>query len=134
MLPKEELVQGWLIKARNDLLTGQRALSGDPSIPDMAAFHAQQALEKALKAVLVMREIDPPRTHVIETLLARCGSIDPRLDELADSCAWLTDFAVEGRYPDSERQPTVAQASEALGLANRVFNIILEALPPEVHP
>jgi HEPN domain-containing protein len=134
MPPKEELVHGWLVRARNDLITGQRALTGDPPIPETAAFHAQQAVEKALKAVLVLNEVDPPRTHAIEMLMARCGSIDPRLDRLAASCAWLTDFAVGGRYPDSDCQPTPDQAREALSLADQVFTIILEVLPPEVRP
>jgi len=134
MPPKHELVQSWLSRARNDLITGRRALEGDPPIPDTAAFHAQQAVEKALKAVLIMREIEPPRTHVIEVLLARCGSVDPRLDEVAASCAWLTEFAVEGRYPDTECEPTVEQAREALDLAERAFEIIVESLPGEVRP
>ena len=134
MPPKHELVQSWLLRARNDLITGRRALEGDPPIPETAAFHAQQTVEKALKAVLIMREIEPPRTDAIEVLLARCGPIDPRLDQIAAPCAWLTDFAVEGRYPDTECEPTVEHAKEALDLAERAFAIILESMPQEVRP
>jgi len=42
--------------------------------PDTLAFHAQQAVEKALKALLVQRQFDFPRTHAIGMLLNLCRS------------------------------------------------------------
>ncbi len=134
MPPKDELARAWLVKARNDLILARHALASDPVVPDGACFHAQQAVEKALKAVLVAREIEPPRTHVIEMLLSRCGPIDPRLELLGPQCAWLTEFAVAGRYPDTECEPTIEQAREALAVAEQACAIILETMPPEVRP
>ena len=38
---------------------------------DVVGYHAQQAVEKAIKAVLVLCGIDFPRTHDLDFLLAR---------------------------------------------------------------
>jgi HEPN domain-containing protein len=134
MPPKDELVRAWLVKAQRDLVVARYALTGNPSVPEAACFHAQQAVEKALKATLVAREIEPPRTHVVEVLLSRCGPLDPRFELLAPRCAWLTQFALAGRYPDVGPEPSLAQALEALDLAEQAVRIIAESLPPEVRP
>jgi len=133
MLPKLELAHAWLVKAAHDLETGERALA-EPPMADTACFHAQQAVEKALKTVLVLREIDPPRTHLLGMLLERCGPVDERLDVLRPQLEWLTAFAVEARYPDVEGEPTIEQAREALAVARRAFEIILDNVPNEVRP
>jgi len=46
-----DLAKGWLRKADSDLATARLVLSG-PGPYDTACFHAQQAIEKSLKAVL----------------------------------------------------------------------------------
>lgn len=42
----------WLQRAQRDLLIAERAFQGTPALADQAAYHAQQAIEKALKAFL----------------------------------------------------------------------------------
>ncbi|MBK7422896.1 MAG: HEPN domain-containing protein [Propionivibrio sp.] len=44
-----------------------------------AGFHAQQAVEKALKALLCFRDIDFPRTHDLESLINRLDGTGPVL-------------------------------------------------------
>jgi len=53
---------------------------------------------------------------------------------LENRCEWLTAFAVEARYPDTGFEPTADQAKEALEIAERAFEIILESMPQEVRP
>jgi len=134
MRPEYELARAWLAKARNDLVTGQRALAGDPPICDTACFHAQQAVEKGLKAVLVLRKTAPPRTHNISVLLKRCGMNDERLHGMSGDLRWLTAFAVDVRYADVGDEPTIDHARKALAVAERALGIIVEAMPPEVRP
>lgn len=133
MPPKLELVRAWLVKAAHDLEVGERALA-EPPMADAACFHAQQAAEKTLKAVLVVREIDAPRTHLVGVLLEQCGQVDERLEALRPQLEWLTAFAVEARYPDVEEEPTIEQAREALSVARRAFAIILDNVPNEARP
>ena len=67
--PEQAAVAELLIrKARSDL-TVARALGADTMFEDdVVGFHAQQAVEKALKAVLALSGIAVPRTHDIATL------------------------------------------------------------------
>lgn len=133
MPPKLEFARAWLAKAARDLETGQRALH-PPPLPDTASFHAQQAVEKALKALLIVREIDPPRTHLLSVLLDRLAPRDDRLAGIRDRLEWLTAFAVDARYPDVDGEPTVDQAREALAIARDAFDLILEIVPAEARP
>ena len=58
----------WLRYARGDLALAQVPLPED-SFYELLCFHAQQAVEKALKAVLIINNISYPKTHNIRTLL-----------------------------------------------------------------
>jgi hypothetical protein len=60
-------------KARSDEIALDK-LVDDPDVPDdLIGFHAQQALEKLLKAALAHARIAPPRTHDLGELLALLG-------------------------------------------------------------
>jgi len=68
----QELIQWeeplrWIGKVDQDLRAA-RLLLGE--IPEQAAFHVQQAVEKTLKALLVARRQDVKKTHDISTLVA----------------------------------------------------------------
>ena len=65
------LVADWVRWAHADMSVA--ALTDDERIaPEIVAFHAQQAAEKVLKAMLVLRYVDFPRTDLIGALLALC--------------------------------------------------------------
>ena len=53
---------------REDLITAETLLKQPHVPPRQACWHAQQATEKAIKAVLVFLEIDFPRTHDLDAL------------------------------------------------------------------
>jgi hypothetical protein len=69
-LPRPEhvsLAELLLRKAASDLAAA-RVLAADPDPHDEAiGFHAQQAVEKAVKAVLALSQIAAPRTHAPTT-------------------------------------------------------------------
>ncbi len=112
-----------LTKARNDMVA-LRKLADDPDVADeIAGFHAQQTVEKALKAVLETRDIDYPHTHDIERLLKLLddsgGGPEHRDDALA-----LSPWAAEFRYGDVvgsslDRSQAVAVADSVLTWAER---------------
>jgi HEPN domain-containing protein len=57
----------WLAKAENDLTNAAHTLKLGASCPtDTVCFHAQQCVEKYLKALLVVEGIDFPKTHDLE--------------------------------------------------------------------
>nr|VFK44667.1 MAG: HEPN domain-containing protein [Candidatus Kentron sp. SD]VFK49616.1 MAG: HEPN domain-containing protein [Candidatus Kentron sp. SD]VFK79632.1 MAG: HEPN domain-containing protein [Candidatus Kentron sp. SD] len=80
------------ILAKSDLALART--DGSPDImPQMLCFHAQQAAEKALKAVLLSGSIDFPNTHNLRILLDKIPSRIEIPPEIEDA-ALLTDYAV----------------------------------------
>ncbi len=63
------VVREWIEKADNDLKTAAHTIKLGADCPtDTVCFHAQQCVEKYLKALLVLRRCDFPRTHDLERL------------------------------------------------------------------
>jgi HEPN domain-containing protein len=63
-------------------------------------FHAQQAAEKALKAVAVLRGLEAPRTHDLAALGQALLDEGEALPLSVDQLRSLNPFAVEYRYDD----------------------------------
>lgn len=100
-----ELAELLLRKAAQDEFTLKK-LSPDPASPDeVMGFHAQQAIEKMLKAVLSLAEIRYRRTHdlveLIDLVRERRIPFPPELDDIRR----LTPFAAEFRYDDLPLEP-----------------------------
>ena len=65
------VIREWIGKAENDLKTAVHTLEMDDECPtDTVCFHAQQCVEKYLKALLVLEETDFPKTHDIRKIIA----------------------------------------------------------------
>ena len=94
-----ESVAAMLLDAAREDAKAVRALSQLPEISDtIVGFHAQQSIEKALKAVLSSSSVAFRRTHDIAELLDLIS--DHRLPSppFADFLDELNPFAVEARY------------------------------------
>ena len=106
--------QVWLTKARRDLDSAKRLLQGDPPFRDTAAYHCQQAAEKALKAFLIGTGTSVPRTHDLVALVDIATRLDGGLAELSEAAAILTPYATLYRYPDTPLEPDDADLQEAV--------------------
>lgn len=109
--------QEWLSHARSDLRLAHLAVTDKSVRREQACFHAQQAAEKAIKAVLVNQQIEFPLTHDIEELLEIAGVGGVRLPKTVQEAALLTPYAVEFRYPGSWVEITAADLRQALQTA-----------------
>lgn len=113
--------QDWLAHAESDLNLARVAQERNDVLPEQACFHAQQAVEKALKAVLLFKGIEFPPIHDIEALLEIAKQNHVALpQEVADAGA-LTPYAVEVRYPGHLEDVTPSDVSDAIGIAQSVF-------------
>ena len=122
-----EIAASWWQMACDDLTVAGRARD----LPSVCAFHAQQAVEKALKTLLVLHQIEFEKSHNIGNLLGRVrGSPTVPPDALLSDLPPLTRFAVETRYPPAAATPQ--EAADALGAAERFLAWVEAALPPEV--
>lgn len=83
-------------------------------------FDAQQAAEKALKAVMMSRGIDFPYTHDIARLLAVLQVDGMTLPESMLSAARLTTYAVQARYPGLDEPVEEPEYLEAVEVAEAV--------------
>jgi HEPN domain-containing protein len=126
-----ELIRQWVEKAEEDLLTAEHTLTLGEKCPfAIVCFHAQQCVEKYIKALLVSLTIDFPKIHDIgelTQLLPQGQSIS--LDESQQER--LTDYAVVNRYPGNWEPLTRTDAEEAITLARQVRENIRALLPAE---
>ena len=89
----------WVAKAEGDLKAAAQILKIKRECPtDTVVYHAQQCVEKYLKAVLSSEGIPFPKTHNIRLLVDLVPqAFSPSLDE--DEQDMLTDYATGARYP-----------------------------------
>jgi len=85
-------------------------------------FHAQQAAEKAFKAILLFHKVDFPLTHDIEELMDICGKVGISLPPDFSDTGILTPYAVETRYPGYWEEITEGEVEEAIKLAEEVVD------------
>ena len=117
----------WLRRAESNLVqAGIRAT--DVCLEDLC-FQAQQAAEKALKAVLLSRERRFPHTHDLATLLHLIETNGETVPTEVRRVVRLTDYAVETRYPGLFEPVTEEEHKEALLLASRCVAWARELMP-----
>lgn len=122
------VAQEWISKAENDLKNAIHTLKLGADCPtDTVCFHAQQCVEKYLKAFLVALEIAFPKTHDIETLV-RLMPKHARVSLTAEQQRRLTDYATVMRYPGPYEPVALSEAKEAVKLARRVRREIQKCL------
>ena len=125
-----DLARGWLRKADSDLATASQVVSGDGPY-DTACYHAQQAIEKSLKALLAYAGSEIPRTHNLEELGEAAMRASPALEVDINDLAGITPFAVELRY-DPDFWPDRVTAAEAIATALR--SRVIALVPEEGRP
>lgn len=69
-----------------------------------AAFHGQQAVEKALKAVLTVHQCDFGRTHNLLALSGQLLQAGVCVPDFGESLSLLNPYAVSLRYDDIEHE------------------------------
>ncbi len=137
MMPPDnrEFLKQWIEKAEHDFINAQHTLGIAENCPcDTVCFHAQQCVEKYLKALLHACRKDVPRSHdLTELRVLLPEKIQERFS--VDMLAELNPYAVETRYPGlwapimREEAETVFQmASE---IRSEARNALKEILPEE---
>lgn len=97
-----------LEKAREDAYVAS-SLADDPAVSYwIIGFHAQQAVEKAIKSVLVLHEIRYPFTHDLASLLKSVDNSGLPLPPEFESLPYLTPFGTLFRYEDEHWGTPVA--------------------------
>ena len=127
-MPRPEhvsLAELLLRKGESDLAAA-RVLAADPDPHDEAiGFHAQQAVEKAVKAVLAFSQVETPRTHDLTFLVELLGENDIEAPTVLVESEWLSPWAVTTRYDDLDemldRDAAIEAASDAIEWAQALL-------------
>jgi HEPN domain-containing protein len=127
----KKITAEWLKGAQDDLRVMEKLL-GDELLTHMVAFHAQQCLEKSLKAIIEEFEIGSVRIHHLVRLFEMAKDhleidLDPVLIEKLDKLYLDTRYPGElGLLP--EGKPSIAESEEFYRTADRVNKAIMARL------
>ena len=88
----------WINRARSNLTKAANRVPGI-YLEDLC-FDAQQAAEKAIKALLIARDIDFPYVHDLGLLLTLLEEADETIPEVVRQAETLNPYATTSRYPD----------------------------------
>ena len=108
----------WLNRARSNLARARHRVLG--TYLEDACFDAQQAAEKAVKAVMVRRGIDFPYIHDLARLMDILESHGDVVPCEVRRAGRLTQYATATRYPGFNEPVTEKDYAEAVELARAV--------------
>jgi len=111
--------QEWLNRARSNLARA-RASIPEAYLEDHC-YDAQQAAEKAIKAVFVHRRLVFPFVHDLGRLLTLLEEAGERIPKAVRQAERLTRFAVETRYPGLSDRVGKREYLRAVRLAQGVL-------------
>lgn len=112
--------QDWLTRARGNLARARAPRPPEVLWEDMS-FDAQQAAEKAVKAVLLFKGVHFRYVHDLEELLSAASNAGIPLPENPQEVAGLTSYACELRYPGNYEAATEDDHRRAVEIAARVM-------------
>jgi HEPN domain-containing protein len=116
MASSGDLARLLLGRAAEDETAARELLPIDRVTDAIVAFHAQQAVEKVLKAVLASREVDFPLTHDLRALEELCTSRGITVPTELSDVDRLTPYAARARYEAPD--PATVDRTTALALAS----------------
>ncbi|GAB4257002.1 MAG: HEPN domain-containing protein [Thermoleophilia bacterium] len=124
-MPQDSRVPGspqdWFARAKGDLALARVPLPKGAFYDDLC-FHAQQAAEKALKAVYQHHGWTFRYTHDLEQLVTGLKNHGLEIPAAVDAAIVLTGFAWEARYPGVGEPVTAEEHKEALQHAQAVVS------------
>jgi HEPN domain-containing protein len=122
-----EVIKEWIAKSEGDFQTAERELSVtiNPNY-DAVCFHAQQCIEKLMNALVIARDIVPPKTHDLAELYRVLSSSGSPWDVSMEDLHFLTRAAVEFRYPGESADREEAEG--AFAICARLRNILMPSL------
>lgn len=126
----------WLEFAQTDLRCCENNLN-DEFVTNVVVFHAQQAVEKAFKALIEEKGIRMSRIHNLTRLLALTESflISP-IDET--ELEVLDNVYTSSRYPGeigllSTGKPSVKESEEIYQIALKIYEILLHSIEKQAN-
>lgn len=112
--------EAWLGRAESDLAIAEADIPG--AFLEDHCYHAQQCVEKAIKAVLLYRVGKFPYIHDLSELVHCLNEQGFQVPEFVQDAVSLTPFAVEGRYPGLDEEVSSLERAGAVRKASLVLD------------
>ena len=109
----------WMNRARSNLAMAKNRVP-QAYLEDLC-FEAQQAAEKAVKALMIKHGIDFPYVHDLALLLSLLREAGEVIPDVVGQARRLTRFATVTRYPMNDQAVTERQYVEAVAIAEAVI-------------
>jgi HEPN domain-containing protein len=119
----------WLQFSKEDLMAADVLFRS--GIYNQVCFHAQQSIERSIKAFLFSKDIDVPRICRINDLLKVAVPVDNRLEKFQEKAKWIDKYYASTRYPDTPeddmplKRPGSEEAKKALRIAKTFYDYII---------
>lgn len=110
----------WINRAKSNLARAREGLRISGVYLEDLCFDAQQAAEKALKALLICRGVRFPYVHDLAELLGLVEQAGQKVPETVREAARLTRYAVVTRYPGLVEPVTWQEYKDAVTIAEAV--------------
>ncbi|NOY61372.1 MAG: HEPN domain-containing protein [Calditrichaeota bacterium] len=117
----------WLRYAKEDLIAAEAILKSSTLFPRHGCWLAQQAAEKAIKAMLIFLQIRFPKSHDLDAL-SNLLPDDLHLKNEFPELSTLSEWAVEARYPGEWPDATEKEAQDAVEQARTIFEAVCRKL------
>lgn len=138
----------WWSRALDDLRGAEILLEDEAGAPWLVAYHAQQAVEKGIKAYLVAQGVSTSdrsfKVHEIDDLRELVREHDRTLAAALSMADPLGDYAVEARYPPvapgvegvtaDDARTALETAGEAMEIVHEPLSRLLPDLPAPESP
>lgn len=122
----------WMRRAHANLALAR--LHGTGVLLEDLCYQAQQAAEKALKALYIERGTAFPFTHDLDRLVLGLEAMGIEISEDLERVADLTRYALETRYPGAFEPVEVVEYQEAIRQAESVLQWVVTRLPDREGP
>jgi len=118
------IVAEWLSKALIDL-NAAKILFEHNCGNEVVAFHCQQVIEKALKAIILHLYATLESGHSLLYLCKKVIARNPEFNKHLTGCIFVNQYYTETRYPN-ENQIIVTdeEANECIKIAEDILNIV----------
>ncbi len=126
-----EKARQWLAHANSNLAQARLGEGKAEVLLDDLCFQAQQAAEKALKALCVFLNIQFPQTHDIGYLIDQIRETGTEIPDGINSARILTTYAVASRYPSENPPATEEEYEQARNLAAEVYRWVHQKVESE---
>jgi HEPN domain-containing protein len=125
---RTDIARRWLRWADEDFALAEHTAADPDVVARGACVWAHQAAEKALKALLILRDIDPPkRSRPFGAAPTRWRGQRVRVYQASE----LTRWAIEGRYPADMEEATHADGLAAISIARQVLDVVRPRIAAE---